>query len=205
MFSFIRFQILSPFLVSPIPSTFPLLTNPPTPTSPSWNSPTLGHWAFTRPRASPLIDVPQVYPLLHMQLEPWIPSCALFGWFGLVWFGLVGLVPGVLGLLVSSYCCSSYGAATPFSSLGPFSSSSTGDPALSPMDGCVHSHLHLSGTGRASQETTISGSCLEIQPIYSYQTQTLLWMPTSACWEKHEFLYTGYRNAMHITIWKIVL
>jgi hypothetical protein len=51
-----------------------------------------------------------------MQLEPWIPSCALFGWFGLVWFGLVGLVPGVLGLLVSSYCCSSYGAANSFSS-----------------------------------------------------------------------------------------
>ena len=60
--------------------------------------------------------------------------------------------------LVSSYCCSSYWAANPFSSLGPFSSSFIGDPMLSPMKGCEHSLLDLSGTGRASQETAISGS-----------------------------------------------
>jgi hypothetical protein len=42
-----------------MPSTFPLLTNSPTPASLSWHSPTLGHRAFTGPRASPLIDVPQ--------------------------------------------------------------------------------------------------------------------------------------------------
>jgi hypothetical protein len=35
----------------------------------------------------------------------------------------------------------------PFSS---FSNSSIGDPMLSPMNGCVHSPLYLSGTGRAS-------------------------------------------------------
>jgi hypothetical protein len=54
---------------------------------------------------------------------------------------------------VGSYCCSFYGAANPFSSLGPFSSSSIGDTVLSPMDGCEHSLLYLSGTGSASQET----------------------------------------------------
>ena len=64
-----------------------------------------------------------------------------------------------LGVLVSSYCCSSYGAANPFSSLGPFSSSSIGDPELSPMNGCEPPFLYLSGTGRASQETAISGYC----------------------------------------------
>jgi hypothetical protein len=41
------------------------------------------------------------------------------------------------GGLVGSYCFSSYGAANPFSSLGPFSSSSIGDPVLSPMVGCI--------------------------------------------------------------------
>ena len=51
---------------------------------------------------------------------------------------LVVLSLGALGVLVSSYCCSSYGDANPFSSLGPFSSSSTGNPVLSPMDGCEH-------------------------------------------------------------------
>lgn len=39
-------------LKTPIPSPLPLLTNPPTPTSLSWHSPTLGHRASIRPRAS---------------------------------------------------------------------------------------------------------------------------------------------------------
>ena len=62
-------------------------------------------------------------------------------------------------MLVSSYCCSSYGAADPFSSLGTFASSSIGDPVLSPMDGCEHPLLYLSDTGRVSQERAISVSC----------------------------------------------
>ena len=44
----------------------------------------------------------------------------------------------VLGVLVGSYCCSSYGVAKPFN---PFSSFSTGDPVLSPMTGCKHPSL----------------------------------------------------------------
>jgi hypothetical protein len=62
-------------------------------------------------------------------------------------------------VLVSSYYCSSYGAANAFSSLGTFSSSFIGDPVLHPIDGCDHPLLYLSGTGRDSQETAISGSC----------------------------------------------
>ena len=53
-------------LQPPLPFTLPLLTNPPTPASLSWQCPTLGHGVFTGPRASPLIDVPQGHPLLHM-------------------------------------------------------------------------------------------------------------------------------------------
>jgi hypothetical protein len=64
-----------------------------------------------------------------------------------------------LGVLVSSYCCSSYGAANPFSSLGTFSRSFIGDPVISPMDGCEHPLLYLPGTGITSQEIAISGSC----------------------------------------------
>ena len=33
-----------------------------------------------------------------------------------------------------------------------------GNPVLSPMDGCEHPLLYLSGSGRASQETAILGS-----------------------------------------------
>jgi hypothetical protein len=51
-------------------------------------------------------------------------------------YSLVGsLIPGSSGVLVGSYCCSSYGAANPFSSLSLFSSSFIKDPILSPMDG----------------------------------------------------------------------
>jgi hypothetical protein len=70
-----------------------------------------------------------------------------------------GLDLGSLVALVRSYCCFSYGATNPFNSFGPFSSSSTGNPVLSPMVGCEHPSLYMSGSGRVSQETVISGSC----------------------------------------------
>jgi hypothetical protein len=150
--------MLSPFPVSPqeipypipspcfyegvSPSTHPLYLPPS-------NSPTVGHQAFTIPRASPPIDAQQGHPLLHIQLESWVPPCVLFDW----WFSL-----RALGVLVSSYCFS-YGVADPFSSFSPFSNSSTGDPMISPMVGCKHLPLYLSSSGRASQETSISDSC----------------------------------------------
>ena len=67
--------MLSSFLVSPLknhlpPRTFPLITNPPTPTFWPWHSPTLGRRAFTGPRVSTPIDDQLGHPLLHMQLEP---------------------------------------------------------------------------------------------------------------------------------------
>jgi hypothetical protein len=63
------------------------------------------------------------------------------------------------GLLVSSYYCSSYRVADPFSSLGTFSSSFIGGPVLHPIADCEHPLMYLPGTGRASQETAMSGSC----------------------------------------------
>jgi len=90
IFSLFTFQMLSPFPVSPqetpISRPLPLLlwgcspTHPPTPASPPWHSPTLGHLAFTGPRASPFTDDRHCCPLLHMWLEPWVPPCVLFGW-----------------------------------------------------------------------------------------------------------------------------
>jgi hypothetical protein len=56
---------------------------------------------------------------------------------------------------VSSYCCSTYRFADPFSSLGTFSSSSIGGPVFHPIDDCEHPLLYLPGTGIASQETAI--------------------------------------------------
>jgi hypothetical protein len=65
----------------PILSPLPLLSNPPTPASWPWHSLTLGHRTFTGPRASVPIDDWLDDPLLHMQLEPWVPPCVFFDWW----------------------------------------------------------------------------------------------------------------------------
>jgi hypothetical protein len=62
------------------------------------------------------------------------------------------------GVLVSSYCCSTYRVADSFSSLGTFSSSSIGGPVIHPIADCEHPLLCLLGPGIASQEIAISGS-----------------------------------------------
>jgi hypothetical protein len=70
----------TPYFYEGVPST-----HPPTLASPSWHSPILGHWAFTGPRASHPFDVPPDHPLIHMQLEPWVIPCVLFGWWFRLW------------------------------------------------------------------------------------------------------------------------
>ena len=64
-----------------------------------------------------------------------------------------------LRLLISSYCCSSYRVADPFSSLDTFSSSSIRGSVFHPIDDCEHPLLCLPGTNIASQKTAIAGSC----------------------------------------------
>jgi hypothetical protein len=63
-----------------------------------------------------------------------------------------------LGILISSYCSSTYRVADPFSSLGTFSSFFIGDPVFHHIDDCEHPLLYLPGTGIASNETAIPGS-----------------------------------------------
>jgi hypothetical protein len=115
------------------PST--LLPYPPTPPSWPWHSPALSHINFAMPRGSLPRDGQLGHLLLHMQLEI-----------------------RAQGELVSSYCCSTYRDADPFSSLGAFSSFSVGSLVLHFIDDCEHPLLYLPGTGIASYETTITGS-----------------------------------------------
>ena len=96
-----------PLWIPPFHPLFPLLlwgystSHPSTPNLPPWHAPTLGNWAFTGPRASP-IDARQCHPLLHMWLEPWVSPCVLCGW----WFSPWELWGGRRDL-VGWYCCSS--------------------------------------------------------------------------------------------------
>ena len=47
-----------------------------------WYQTTVGHQASTGPRASSPTDARWSHPLLHIELEPWISPCILFGrWF----------------------------------------------------------------------------------------------------------------------------
>jgi hypothetical protein len=62
------------------------------------------------------------------------------------------------GVLVSSYCSSTYRVADPFSSLGTLASSTIGGPVFHPIADCEHPLLCLLGPSTASQETAISAS-----------------------------------------------
>jgi hypothetical protein len=66
---------------------------------------------------------------------------------------------GALGVLVSSYCYSSYRDAEPFNSLCTFSSAFLGGSEFHPIADCEHPLLCLRGPGIASQETAMSGFC----------------------------------------------
>jgi hypothetical protein len=117
---------------SPIPSFRPA----PQPTNSRFLAlefPVLGHMIFTRPRGCPPMNG-QLRNSLPLETQFW-------------------------GILVSSYCWSSYTVADPFRSLGVFSSSFFRVPVLHPIDDCEHPLLYLPGTGIASQERAISRSC----------------------------------------------
>jgi hypothetical protein len=118
---------------SPIPS--PPLPYPPTPTFWPWHSPVLGHIKFACPMG------------LSFQWWPTRPS-----------FDTYAARVKSSWVLVSSYCCSTYRVADPFSSLGTFSSSSIEGPVIHPIADCEHPLLCLLGPGLVSQETALSGS-----------------------------------------------
>jgi hypothetical protein len=144
----ISFIYISNFIPFPhFPSKTPPISYP-SPCSPTHQLPLLCpgiplYWGIEHSQdQGPLLSLMSYKAILYW-LEPWVSPCVLFGWWFSHWV--------LWGVLVSSYCCSSYGAANTFSSLGPFSSSSTRDPVLSPMVGCEYPPLWVS--------TAISGSC----------------------------------------------
>jgi hypothetical protein len=104
--------ISNAFPKSPIP---PQLPYPPTPTSWHYRSPVLGHIKFAWPMG------------LSFHWWPTRPSSDTYA----------ARVKSS-GVLVSSYCCSTYRVADPFSSLGTFSSSSIGRPVIHPIADYEH-------------------------------------------------------------------
>jgi hypothetical protein len=149
------------------PISSPLLPYPPTSTSWPWHSPVLGHIKFAIPRG------------LSSQWWPTRPSSTT--------------ETRALGVLISSYCCSTYRFADPFSSLGTFSSSSIGGPVFHPIDNCEHPLLCLPGTGIVSHETALSESCQ--QNIAGVRNSVSVWWLTmgwitrwGSLWMVHPFV-----------------
>jgi len=125
---------------------FPKLTTqpflPPCPDIPLYWG---GCLTLAEPRASPPIGVQQGHPQLHMQLEPLVCPCVLFGWWFSPWdLCLVGIVV-LMGLQTSP--APSILSLIPL--MGP----------LCQFNGWLkHLPLYLSCSGRASQDTAISVS-----------------------------------------------
>jgi hypothetical protein len=132
-----------------IPSPLPLLLagcypiHLPTPPSLPWHSSTLGHRAFIGPRASLPIDAQQGHPLLHMQLEPWVPPCVLFG----LLFDPSELREILADIVVFHIVLQSPSV--------PLSNSFIGDSILSPIVGYEHLHLCFSVSVRTSGDSYI--------------------------------------------------
>jgi hypothetical protein len=98
-----------------------------------------------------------------------------------------------LGILVSSYCCSTYRVAEPFSSLGAFSSFSIGGPVFQLID--EHPLLYLPGNGIASYQTAIPGSLQQNLPgiCNSFWVWWLImgWIPRwGILWILHTLVFT---------------
>jgi hypothetical protein len=154
---FIYISIVSPFQPSPSETPYPIPmplwgcspTPPSIPVFLPWHSPTLGHWAFTGPRASPPTDVQQDHPLPHMRRSRGsLHVCSLVS----------GPVPGISrgGCSVDTVALT-MGLQTPSASSVSSLTPTPSLPTLNPVIGCKHLPLYLSGSGRVSQETAISG------------------------------------------------
>jgi hypothetical protein len=142
-----------PYPISPPPASMRVLPHPPTHSClPTLAFPHTGSSTTLRPRAAPPTEFQQGHPLAHMRPAPWVTPRVLFGWWLSIREHLGG---GVDQLTVAP----STGLQTPSTPSVPFPTPPSETPALSPMVGCEHPPLYLSGSGRASQETAVSGSC----------------------------------------------
>jgi hypothetical protein len=153
--------MLSFFLISP-PQTHPILPPPASmrvhphhPATPI-SLPCI-YWGIepSQDQGPPLPRMPDKAILCYI--------CSWSHWSPHMYFLVGGLVPGSSGgsgwLILLFFLCSFYGAANPFSSFSPSPNSSIGVPMISLMVGCKPLPLYWSGTGRASQESAISGFC----------------------------------------------
>ena len=138
------------------PASMKMVPHPPLiPTSLPWHSPTMGHQAFTGPRASPPIDAQQGHPLL---LESWVPPCVLLVWWFSPWeLGARRRGSGWLILLFFLWVCKPPSVLSLIPPLGTPLGTPCSVQWLGVIIGlCIYQALALF---LRKWETAISGSC----------------------------------------------
>jgi hypothetical protein len=127
------------------------------------------------PPDSPLHSPTHPLPLLGPGISPYWGICSLLdqgaslpndGRLGQLLIHMQ-LETGAHGVLVSSCCCSTYRVADPFSSLGPFSSSSIGGPVFNPIADCEHRLLCLPGPSIPHKRQLYQGPFSKILLVYA--------------------------------------
>ena len=139
-FLYLHFKCYSlswfPLWKTPIPSPFPMLTNPPSPDSLCWHP---LHWGFEPSQdQGPLLSLMSnkgILCYICSQIHQSFHVCPLLS-------GLVSGISGGWGVLVGWYCCSSYGVANSSSFFIPSPNSSIKAPVFSIMVGCKHPPLY---------------------------------------------------------------
>jgi hypothetical protein len=109
------------------------------------------------PRHSPPPHIPIFWPwrspvLGHIKFA-WPMGLSFHWWPIRLSFDIYAARVKSSGVLLSSYCCSTYRVADPFSSLGTFSSSSIGGPVIHPIVDCEHPLLCLLGPGVVTRDS----------------------------------------------------
>jgi hypothetical protein len=155
----------NPYPIPPTPAFMRVLPHPPTPVFPPWHSPTLGHRTPSGPRAAPSTDVQQGHLLPHMRPDTSPSMC-------IPWLGPVHGSSRGSSQLIDTVALSM--------GLQTHSASSVSSPT--PPSGTLHSvqwlaasipPLYLSDSGRASQETAISG--FHQQAVPGFQNRVWVW------------------------------
>jgi len=124
----------------------------------------LGHRASTGPRAF----LHWCHSLVHIQLEPWVPPCVLFG----LWFSPCELwVVQLVDIVVLPIELQSPSAPSVLSLALPLGSWTQSDGWLWVSE----SALIWSGAGSASQGTVIPGSCQQV--LLDISNSVWLWCP----------------------------
>jgi hypothetical protein len=148
-----------PYSIPHSPASMRVLPYSPTPIFSSCHS-TLGHQTPSGPRASPPTDVQQGHPSSATYVAGTKGPSMYILWLVVQSQG----APVGGGVWLVDTVAPPTGLQTPSAPSVPSLTPPSGTPIQSPMVGCKHPPLYLSGSGRASQETAILGSCQQVLP-----------------------------------------